>query len=85
MSYSVSGLTNHSIFHYMVVTKETDCFADSVEVASQAASLAKADLATSVVTEMTDLAGIIGRHYALKQGVDAAVADVRLLSIDFSG
>lgn len=37
------------------------------EVAAQAAALCKADLATSTVTEMTALAGTMGRHYAYKQ------------------
>ena len=35
--------------------------------ASRAAHLAKADLATSTVMEMTALAGTMGRHYAQKQ------------------
>lgn len=42
----------------------------------EAAKLAKADLASSLVTEMTALAGIMGRHYALKQGIKPAVAEV---------
>lgn len=37
--------------------------------AEQAAGLAKADLATAVVTEMTSLAGVMGRHYAEKEGL----------------
>ena len=37
----------------------------------------RADLATALVTEMTDLAGTLGRHYALRSGVDAGVAEVR--------
>jgi glycyl-tRNA synthetase beta subunit len=40
-----------------------------------AAHLAKADLATATVMEMTALAGTMGRHYALKQGLDPAVAE----------
>lgn len=36
-------------------------------VAQQAAHLAKADLVTSTVMEMTALAGTMGRHYAYKQ------------------
>ncbi|GLC37301.1 hypothetical protein PLESTB_001138600 [Pleodorina starrii] len=44
-------------------------------VAAQAAALCKADLATSTVTEMTALAGTMGRHYAYKQGLPAAVAE----------
>jgi hypothetical protein len=45
--------------------------ADAVPVAAQAAHLCKADLATSMVTEMTALAGTMGRHYALKEGLPA--------------
>ena len=36
--------------------------------------LAKADLATQMVTEMTSLQGIIGGEYALRSGEDAQVA-----------
>ena len=39
------------------------------DAAAVAARLGKADLATSTVTEMTALAGVMGRHYALKQGL----------------
>ncbi|PNW77355.1 hypothetical protein CHLRE_10g433000v5 [Chlamydomonas reinhardtii] len=46
-----------------------------LEVAVQAAHLCKADLATSTVTEMTALAGTMGRHYAAKQGLPAAVSE----------
>eukprot|EP00892_Ulva_mutabilis_P006376 jgi/Ulvmu1/410/UM001_0417.1 len=42
--------------------------------AEQAMGLAKADLATSVVTEMTSLAGVMGRHYAEKEGLPEDVA-----------
>ena len=51
--------------------------AGAQEQAEAAARLARADLATSLVTEMTDLAGTLGRHYALRSGVDADVAEVR--------
>ncbi|KIY92230.1 glycyl-tRNA synthetase alpha chain [Monoraphidium neglectum] len=44
-------------------------------VAVEAARLAKADLATSTVMEMTALAGTMGRHYALKQGLQPEVAE----------
>lgn len=47
---------------------------DAAATATAAAHLCKADLATSMVTEMTALAGIMGRHYALKEGQDPAVA-----------
>jgi len=40
----------------------------------RAARLAKADLATQMVVEMTSLQGVIGREYALLSGEDPAVA-----------
>lgn len=48
---------------------------DAKETAVEAARLAKADLATSTVMEMTALAGVMGRHYALKQGLRPEVAE----------
>ena len=42
--------------------------------ACEAAQLAKADLATNMVVEMTSLQGIMGGEYALREGVDASVA-----------
>ncbi|MCU0519792.1 MAG: glycine--tRNA ligase subunit beta [Anaerolineae bacterium] len=41
----------------------------------RAAALAKADLATHMVVEMTSLQGIMGREYALKSGEPPAVAE----------
>lgn len=41
----------------------------------RAAFLAKADLATQMVTEMTSLQGIIGREYALRSGEPLEVAE----------
>ncbi|KAL6760998.1 glycyl-tRNA synthetase beta subunit-domain-containing protein [Haematococcus lacustris] len=46
-----------------------------VAVAERAAHLATADLASSTVTEMTALAGVMGRHYAYKQGEAPEVAE----------
>ena len=43
--------------------------------AEAAARLSRADLATSLVTEMTGLAGTMGRHYALEAGTAPAVAE----------
>ncbi|MBM3123902.1 MAG: glycine--tRNA ligase subunit beta [Chloroflexi bacterium] len=37
--------------------------------------LAKADLATQMVTEMTSLQGVVGREYALRSGEDPEVAE----------
>ncbi len=45
-----------------------------VAIAREAAQIAKADLATSMVVEMTALQGVMGREYALREGIDAAVA-----------
>ena len=42
---------------------------------SRAAHLAKADLATQMVIEMTSLQGVMGREYALKSGEPQAVAE----------
>ena len=47
---------------------------DDVETARQAAALCKSDLVTSMVVEMTSLQGIMGEIYALKSGVQPAVA-----------
>lgn len=41
----------------------------------RAGQLAKFDLATNLVTEMTSLAGFVAREYALRLGESAAVAD----------
>ncbi len=48
--------------------------AAAIDIASQAALIAKADLATSMVVEMTSLQGIMGHEYALKEGYDPAIA-----------
>jgi glycyl-tRNA synthetase len=48
--------------------------AEDTAVAQRAAALAKADLATSMVVEMTSLQGIMGGHYARKSGESEAVA-----------
>ena len=46
-----------------------------IEIAKEAAAIAKADLATQMVVEMTSLQGAMGREYALKAGKRQAVAD----------
>ncbi|MFQ5858561.1 MAG: glycine--tRNA ligase subunit beta, partial [Anaerolineae bacterium] len=43
-------------------------------IAEKAAALAKADLPTQMVIELTSLQGIMGREYALRSGEDPAVA-----------
>ena len=45
------------------------------EKAVRAAHLAKADLVTGMVTEFTELQGVMGRSYALLDGEDAEVAE----------
>lgn len=58
------------------------------DTALRAAALYKADLATSMVVEMTSLAGTMGRHYALKSGehsVDVADAIFEATLPRFSG
>ncbi len=47
----------------------------AIDIARQAGALAKADLATSMVVEMTSLQGVMGREYARREGLDPAVAD----------
>ena len=48
--------------------------ADAAATAAAAARLARADLASALVTEMTALAGVMGRHYALAEGQPEDVA-----------
>ncbi|MCY4147234.1 MAG: glycine--tRNA ligase subunit beta [Chloroflexi bacterium] len=47
----------------------------TIDIARRAATIAKADLATSMVVEMTSLQGVMGREYARREGVDPAVAE----------
>ena len=44
-------------------------------LASRAARLAKADLASGMVGEFPELQGVMGRYYALHGGEDARVAE----------
>lgn len=46
-----------------------------IPVIKDAAALAMSDLATSIVTEFTSLAGIMARHYALRDGLPEQVAE----------
>ncbi len=48
--------------------------AQSIDIACRAAAIAKADLATSMVVEMTSLQGVMGREYALREGIDPRIA-----------
>ena len=56
-------------------------FVQHQEAATAAARLAAADLATATVTEMTDLAGVMGSIYAEKQGEDPNVAQAIFESV----
>ncbi|TVU12952.1 hypothetical protein EJB05_46619 [Eragrostis curvula] len=46
-----------------------------IPIIKDAAALAMSDLATSIVTEFTSLAGIMARHYALRDGIPEQVAE----------
>lgn len=46
---------------------------DMLPVIRDAASLAMSDLSSAVVTEFTSLAGVMGRHYALRDGYSEQV------------
>ncbi len=54
--------------------KQLGMDASTLAATSRAAALAKADLVTSMVVEMTSLQGIMGEFYAKQSGEDAAVA-----------
>lgn len=56
------------------VAKLLDFDAEDTAQARRAAALSKADLATSMVVEMTALQGIMGGHYARMSGESEAVA-----------
>lgn len=47
----------------------------TVPIIKDAAALAMSDLATSIVTEFTSLAGIMARHYALRDGIPEEIAE----------
>jgi glycyl-tRNA synthetase len=52
-----------------------DLSAEESRTAERSAQLAKADLVTKMVIEMTSLQGVMGKYYALDSGEPAAVAD----------
>ncbi len=49
--------------------------ATDIAIAERASHIAKADLATNMVVEMTSLQGIMGREYAIKENYPADVAN----------
>jgi glycyl-tRNA synthetase len=55
--------------------KQLKLQAPSISIAERAGQLAKADLASQMVVEMTSLQGTMGRVYALRDGLPANVAD----------
>ena len=56
------------------IAKQLGADAGQLEATSRAAALAKSDLVTSMVVEMTSLQGIMGETYAKQSGEAAAVA-----------
>jgi glycyl-tRNA synthetase len=48
---------------------------ETITLASEAATIAKADLGAQMVVEMTSLQGAMGRDYALREGYQPAVAN----------
>ena len=56
------------------LAKELQVDSEDTRVALKAASLAKNDLVTSMVVEMTSLQGVLGEVYALDSGEEPAVA-----------
>ncbi|NGX50332.1 MAG: Glycine--tRNA ligase beta subunit [Chlamydiae bacterium] len=61
------------ITHLALTLSQTLSFGDE-KLVVRAAKLSKADLATELVQEFTDLQGTIGKHYALHQKEDSEVA-----------
>ena len=55
--------------------------ADAAATAAAAARLAHADLASALVMEMTALAGVMGRHYALAEGLPHDIAEAIFESV----
>lgn len=53
----------------------------AIGVATKAAHLGRADLATAMVTEMTELAGTMGRHYAILEGQEPSIAEAIFESV----
>ena len=58
-----------SIINYL-----TKNYGGNIEKAKKAVNLAKADLLTEMVYEFTELQGIMGYYYALKEGIDKEIA-----------
>ncbi|MGL5825722.1 MAG: glycine--tRNA ligase [Nocardioides sp.] len=56
------------------IAQRLDLSADEIATLNQARQLVKADLGSQMVTEMTSLAGVMGREYALRAGEPADVA-----------
>ena len=54
--------------------KDLELSTEEVAVSARVAQLAKADLASAMVVEMTELQGVMGKYYALNSGENQAVA-----------
>lgn len=50
----------------------------SLAIAQKAAPLAVTDLATAMVKEFTSLVGVMGRHYALREGQSLDVSLIKI-------
>jgi glycyl-tRNA synthetase len=57
---------------------------DTQQTIREAASLAMSDLATSIVTEFTALSGVMGRHYALRDGYSEQVVQFAMSDLAIS-
>jgi len=56
---------------------------EKIQQGIQAASLSKSDLVTSLVGEFGSLQGVVGKYYALSDGVDPEVAQAIQDQYDF--
>ena len=57
-----------------IINYLTKNYGGNIEKAKKAVNLAKADLLTEMVYEFTELQGIMGYYYALKEGIDKEIA-----------
>ena len=75
---SLGSMYDKSVRVEGMISDLANCFNASeaaLETAKQASPLAMADLATALVMEFTGLAGVLGKHYALKSGTNEEVAE----------
>lgn len=67
--------TNRLVKLGQILGKDCGLNASELEVLSKATGLAKTDLTTGMVTEFTELQGVMGKEYALLEGVDPQIAE----------